>query len=111
MHKIFCSLMILFASCVLLTSSAFATDLETAKRSGLIGERSNGLVAATLPNPSEEILSLVDTTNAGRLEIYKQTADRENIPLKQVQVLAAEKIYDLAEPGDFIMIGNKWVKK
>jgi uncharacterized protein YdbL (DUF1318 family) len=111
MYKVFCSLMVFLASCILLTSSAFATDLESAKRSGLIGEKPNGLIAATLPNPSQDIQSLVDTTNAGRLEIYKQTADRENIPLKQVQVLAAEKIYDLAEPGDFIMMGNKWVKK
>jgi len=91
--------------------SAFAMDLSSAKSSGLIGEKPNGLVEATLPNPSADITDLVNTTNAGRLDVYKQMADKQAIPLKEVQAIAAQKIYDLAQPGEFLMKNGKWVKK
>lgn len=90
---------------------AFAMDLSSAKSSGLVGEKANGLVEATLPNPSGDIKDLVTTTNAGRLEVYKQMADKQGIPLKEVQAIAAQKIYDLAGPGEFLQINGKWVKK
>lgn len=91
--------------------SAFAMDLSSAKSSGLVGEKQNGLVEATLPNPSANVTDLVNTTNAGRLEVYKQMADKQGIPLKEVQAIAAQKIYDLAGPGEFLMQNGKWVKK
>lgn len=91
--------------------SAFAMDLGSAKSSGLIGEKQNGLVEATLPNPSIEISDLVNTTNAGRMDVYKQMADKQGIPLKEVQAIAAQKIYDLAGPGEFLMKNGKWIKK
>lgn len=92
-------------------NGALAMDLNSAKRSGLIGEKQNGLIGATLPNPSADLSALVDTTNAGRIEVYKQMADKQNIPLKEIQAIAAQKIYDLAEEGDFLMVNGKWVKK
>ncbi|HAJ89623.1 MAG TPA: DUF1318 domain-containing protein [Rhodospirillaceae bacterium] len=91
--------------------SAFAMDLSSAKSSGLVGEKANGLIEATLPNPSADIVDLVNTTNAGRLDVYKQMADKQGIPLKEVQAIAAQKIYDLAAPGEFLMQNGKWTKK
>ncbi len=92
-------------------SGAMAMDLNSAKRAGLVGEKQNGLIEATLPNPSADLSELVNTTNAGRIEVYKQMADKQNIPLKEIQAIAAQKIYDLAEEGDFLMVNGKWVKK
>ena len=91
--------------------NAIAMDLNEAKRSGLIGETQNGLIEATLPNPSSSLSELVNTTNAGRIEVYKQMADKQSIPLKEIQAIAAKKIYDLAEEGYFLMVNGKWVKK
>lgn len=92
-------------------STSFAMDLGSAKSSGLIGEKPNGLVEATLPNPSADITDLVNTTNSGRLDVYKQMADKQGIPLKEVQAIAAQKMYSLAAPGEFLMKDGKWVKK
>ncbi len=91
--------------------SAFAMDLSSAKSSGLIGEKQNGLVEATLPNPSGDITDLVNSTNSGRLEVYKQTAAQQGIALREVQAIAAQKIYDLASPGEFLMKDGKWIRK
>lgn len=91
--------------------AAFAMDLGSAKSSGLIGEKQNGLVEATLPNPSPDIKDLVNRTNAGRLDVYKTMAEKQGIPLKDVQAIAAQKIYDLANPGEFLMKNGKWIQK
>ena len=91
--------------------AAFATDLVTAKSSGLVGEKENGLIESTLPNPTADLTDLVNTTNSGRLEIYRQMAAKQGIPLKEVQAIAAQKIYDAAKPNEFLMKNGTWVKK
>lgn len=90
------------------TSMAADMDLATAKRAGLIGERSDGLVAATLPNPSAEVTSLVNRTNKGRLMVYKELAAKQGIPLEEVQKIAAKKIFNQASSGEFLMIDGQW---
>lgn len=94
-----------------LAGTAFAMDLTTAKKSGLVGELPNGMIAAVLPNPSPDLAALVATVNQGRLDVYKESAAKQNIPLTEVQKIAAQKIYDLAGPGEFIQINGRWVKK
>ncbi len=86
-------------------------DLSTAKSSGLVGETSDGLVAATLPNPSPEISSLVNRTNKGRLMVYKETAAKQSIPLEEVQKIAAQKIFNMVAKGEFMMINGQWQQK
>ncbi|OIN87886.1 MAG: hypothetical protein AUJ12_00255 [Alphaproteobacteria bacterium CG1_02_46_17] len=110
------TLFTLFALFALLTgfaplSHAADMDLSTAKNVGLVGETSNGLVAATLPNPSPEIASLVNRTNKGRLVVYKETAAKQSIPLEEVQKIAAQKIFNMAAKGEFLMIDGQWKQK
>ena len=111
MKKIFQTALMTVILTGFMASPALAMDLGTAKSSGLVGEKANGLVEATLPNPSSSISDLVNTTNAGRLEVYKQMADKQGIPLREVQAIAAQKIYDMAAPGEFIQKNGKWIKK
>jgi|GEM_PF-443304 len=101
----------LFFITFLFAGSAFAMDLSEAKGSGLVGEKPNGLIATTLPNPSPDLTDLVNTTNSGRLNVYKEMANKQGIALKEIQSIAAQKIYDLANPNEFLMINGKWVKK
>lgn len=103
----------LFAALVVVSSAALAggMDLMSAKKSGLVGEKPDGMVAAVLPNPSGDISALVAQTNQGRLEIYKQTAAGQGIPVSEVGKIAAKKIFDLAAPGEFLMIDGQWQKK
>lgn len=91
--------------------AAYAMDLGSAKRSGLVGELPNGLIEATLPNPSSSLTDLINTTNAGRLEVYKKSADKQGIPLREVQAIAAQKLYELSSPGDYLMVNGKWTQK
>ena len=90
---------------------AFAMDLASAKQSGAIGEKADGLVAAISPNPPTDIQALVTETNQGRMAVYKDTATKQAVPLSQVQALAAEKLFSMAGPGQYIQSNGQWVKK
>lgn len=93
------------------TATAGELDLVGAKQAGLIGERPDGLIGAVIPNPSVEIENLIASTNQGRLDVYRETAEKQNLPLETVQKIAAEKLLNLTSPGDYILSGGKWVKK
>ncbi len=90
---------------------AAGMSLTDAKHAGIVGEREDGLVAAVLPNPSADIAGLVVTTNSGRMEVYKQMAGEQNIPLADVRKIAAQKIFGMAAKGEYLMVGGRWVQK
>lgn len=103
----------IFSAFILMIGAANAAnmDLVSAKHAGLIGETSDGLVAATLPNPSPEVTFLVNGTNRGRMTVYKQTAAKEGIPVYEVQKIAAQKMFSLATQGEFLMVNGQWIRK
>ena len=91
-------------------SFAFAMDLTSAKQSGLVGEKPDGLVGA-VGAATTELNQLIIQTNDGRMSVYKDTAAKQGVPVSQVQALAAEKLYSLAGKGEFVMTNGSWVKK
>ncbi len=107
------SLFVALCAIILLTGIANAAglDLTAAKRSGLVGEKPDGFIAALLPNPSSDVTDLVSRTNQGRLGVYRSTAVKEGIPVAEVQKIAAEKIFNLAASGEYLMINGQWVQK
>ncbi len=98
------------ALAVLAPAFAYAMDLSSAKQSGLIGEKADGLVGA-VSSPSTEVNQLVIETNNGRMAVYKDTAAKQGVPVSQVQALAAEKLYGLAGSGEYVMTNGQWTKK
>lgn len=111
--KFLCVLLLVSALlCATPFVNAFAAmDLATAKQSGLVGEREDGLVASVLPNPSPDITNLVNTTNAGRMGVYRDTAAKQSIPVTDVQKIAAQKIFNLAAPGEYVQVNGQWKQK
>lgn len=99
------------ALAVLAPSHAFALDLSSAKSSGVIGEKPDGLVGAVSPNASPEVQALVSATNQGRMAVYKDTSAKQGVPLSQVQALAAEKLFSLTGPGQYVQSNGQWVRK
>jgi uncharacterized protein YdbL (DUF1318 family) len=110
MKKLFATL---FSLILISASAAFAgsLDLTTAKSSGLVGERPDGLIAPVTASPSADVMDLVSTVNKGRMDVYQQSAGKQGVPPSEVAKIAAQKLYDNARPGDYLMIGGKWVQK
>lgn len=100
----------LVAVLMLLAAPAFAMDLAGAKADGLVGETPTGLVAMVKDAPG--VADLVKTTNAGRLDIYKDTAAKQGITLEQMQAIAGKKLIDQTPAGQYIQTpAGKWTKK
>jgi uncharacterized protein YdbL (DUF1318 family) len=94
-----------------MTSQAFAMDLATAKKEGLIGEQSDGLVGVVFSNPTPEILALVESTNKGRMAVYQDMANKQGLTLLQIREIATIKILEKELPGNYIRINGEWAVK
>lgn len=95
---------------MLITQSAYAIDLQTAKSQGLVGEVSSGYLEA-VETPTAEIKVLLTEINGKRKAKYQEIATRNNISLKDVEQLAGKKAIEKSKPGSFIKSGSSWQKK
>ena len=96
---------------LLWAGAAAALDLDGAKAQGLVGEKTDGYVAAVATSPSGEVQSLVDAVNAKRAATYQQIASSNGTAPDKVAALAAQKILAGAAPGTWIYADGRWYQK
>jgi len=108
MHKI---IKYIASSALLLAAlSAFAIDLDTAKAEGLVGERADGYLGAVKSNAAAEVRTLVNEINGKRKAQYERIAQRNQIPLHDVEVLAGKKAIEKTRAGGWVFLEN-WRRK
>jgi len=101
-------LLVLFT--LILSFSSFAIELPDAKKKGLIGEQSNGLLGVV--KSSAEVQALVKKINARRLARYTQIAEKNAMTVNQVSLLAGEKTIKKTPAGQYIQnSAGQWVVK
>jgi uncharacterized protein YdbL (DUF1318 family) len=91
--------------------AASAIDLDAAKAQGLVGERTDGYVAAVAPSPAADVQSLVADVNAKRQTTYAQIAQTNGTDVSKVAALAAQKVLAKAPPGTWIFDSGRWYQK
>jgi len=85
-------------------------NLDTARSEGIVGETRDGMLAALVNRP--DVIQLVETINAQRMQAYQTIAREEGISLGQVQAIAAEKIFQRLPAGAVLMDQNgQWARK
>lgn len=87
--------------------NAYALDIAEAKQQGLVGETDTGYIAA-VSSPSGEVQQLVSSINAQRKQVYQNLAGKNNVPLAEVEKLAAEKAIAKTPAGQRVRIGGEW---
>ena len=90
---------------------AFALDLDEARAQGVLGERSDGYVAAVKDHPPAEVAKLADEVNAKRRAYYAEIAQRNGAPVEAVAALAGQKLIANAPAGQWVSSGSGWTKK
>lgn len=85
--------------------------LDQAKASGVVGEQSNGYLAAVSNSPSGEVKSLVNSINEKRKAKYQSIAERRGTSLKAVEALAGKTAIEKTSPGQFVNSGSGWQRK
>ena len=99
-----------------LGNSALAMDWNTlkpkyahAKETGLVGEQANGYIG--IVKQGQDVDIIVTTVNNWRKKRYQDIARDNGLSLSAVENQAGKKLYEKAEPGNYIQINGKWVKK
>ena len=93
MKKITNTIKNLSAACVLLviTSQVWALNLQEAKSSGVVKETASGYLVV-VDTEQKEAVSLVKDINVKRKSKYTEIANRNNIPVRSVEMQAAKKL-------------------
>ena len=94
-----------------LNAPAMAGPLEDAKAAGLVGEQPDGFLGSVPGNPPADIAALIRDINAKRLAAYTDIATKNGTSVQAVGALAAQKVYNEAKPGTYLMVNGRWVKK
>ena len=87
---------------MLLAAPGWASALDDAKASGVVGEQANGYLGAVREPVSAEGRALVETINAERRRQYQSIAARNDIRLEQVELLAGRKAIEKTASGLWI---------
>ncbi len=88
---------------------AFALDLDSARKQGLVGEQPDGYVGAV--QNTAEVSALVKEVNAKRRAAYEAVAKQNGQSLSVVEKLSAEKLYQKVGPGEYFLdASGKWRK-
>ena len=96
--------------CLLATLSVFAVDLQTAKADGVVGERADGYLGAVHGRASTEVRALIDDINAKRKQQYQRIAEKNGLPLPDVEALAGKKTIEKTQSGGWVFI-ETWRQK
>ena len=103
---------LLLALAMVLSAPAMADALDSARAAGLVGERPDGLVAPVSRSAPADILSLVQSVNAQRMEKYQQIANQKGVPVEQIGAIAGEKIIAKLKSGyKYMDSSGNWVTK
>lgn len=91
---------------------AWAIDIDTAKDEGLVGEARTGYLVAVKQPASDEVKALIKSVNAKRKAKFRQTADKTDATLVQVQARFYQLAVSRTAPGHYYQDENgRWVKK
>ncbi len=102
--------MLLLSVGLLVSAVAFAIDVDSAKRQGLIGERVDGYLGVVVQSAASEVNALVREINAKRQAEYDRIAKANGITRQAVEMLAGKKTIAKTRPGGWIF-RTQWLKK
>ena len=91
---------------------AFAGALDSAKSAGQVGERPDGYLGVVDPGAPASARRLVDDINTKRRAHYANIAKKTGSNVRDVGILAGEKLIANASPGTFFIdSGGRWRRK
>ena len=98
--------------CAVSISVAMAGPLDQPKADGLIGEQANGYLGLVSQGASPEIKSLVKDVNAKRKNRYRSIAQKQGVPLSDVEKVGGATAIEKTLRGNYIKDSSgRWRKK
>lgn len=99
---------------VFVTMGAVQADavLDDAKRSGVIGEQSDGYLGFVKASPDADLMRRVNEVNAKRRAVYTDLAQKQGQSVNIIASLTAEKLISRAQSGEYYRdAAGKWMRR
>jgi len=94
-------------------SASTKATVDAAKAAGVVGEQADGFLGLVTPAADPATKAAVAEINAGRAELYKEAAAKNNVTPAAAGAAAFETVVKgKLRPGDYYKAaGGGWVKK
>ncbi len=97
---------------LVMSLSAAAASLDSAKADGWIGEKPDGYLGLVRNDAPGDVKALVNDVNGKRRARYQQIAQQQGAPLSEVEKVGGQTAIDKTAPGNYVMdTSGRWRKK
>ena len=101
-----------FLLALLVSLSAGAASLDSAKADGWIGEKPDGYIGLVRDDAPADVRALVQDVNGKRRERYQEIARQQGAPLGEVEKVGGMTAIEKTRPGHYVMdTSGRWRKK
>ncbi|HLB80487.1 MAG TPA: YdbL family protein [Dongiaceae bacterium] len=90
---------------------AAAGPLDDAKAAGYVGEQPDGYLGLVRPDAPADVAAMVADVNAKRRAHYADIAAGTGSSVDQVGAVVAQKVYQEAAPGHYLLVNGQWVQR
>ena len=93
-------------------TAAEKTAVDGAKARGLVGEQGDGYLGFVTPSTDPMLAAAVAAINAGRMQVYRETAMRTGVTVDAAGQATAQQLFMRLPPGQFFkpLMGD-WTRK
>jgi uncharacterized protein YdbL (DUF1318 family) len=87
--------------------------VDAAKAAGVVGEQADGFLGLVTGNADPAVKAAVDAINAGRAQVYREAAARNNVSPEAAGAAAFETVIKAKlKPGEYYRpTGGGWTRK
>jgi uncharacterized protein YdbL (DUF1318 family) len=106
------SLMSVTATPAAAQTAAEKAAVDAAKARGLVGEQGDGYLGFVTPSTDPMLAAAVAAINAGRMQVYRETAMRTGVTVDAAGQATAQQLFMRLPPGQFFkpLMGD-WTRK
>jgi uncharacterized protein YdbL (DUF1318 family) len=93
-------------------SAAAKTAVDDAKTRGVVGEQGDGYLGFVTPSTDPTLAAAVAEINAGRMQVYRDTAMRTGVTPEAAAQATAQQLFARLTAGQYFKpIDGNWVRK
>jgi hypothetical protein len=97
---------------VLAQSAAAKGAVDAAKARGVVGEQGDGYLGFVTPSTDPMLAAAVAEINAGRMQVYRDTAMRTGVTPEAAAQATAQQLFSRLSAGQYFKpIDGNWVRK
>ena len=93
-------------------TAAQKAAIDAAKAAGQVGEQGDGYLGFVTPSTDPMLAAAVAAINAGRMQVYRETAMKTNVSEQAAGEATAQQLFARLPPGQYFRpLNGNWTRK